>query len=71
MKDKLKEEPLSIKPVQKQTAAGQRTRFKAYVVVGDGEGHIGVGWKTSKDVQGAIKGAVTHAKLNIIPVRRG
>jgi ribosomal protein S5 len=35
------------------------------------EGHIGVGWKTSKDVQGAIKGAVTHAKLNIVPVRRG
>lgn len=71
MKEKLKEEPLSIKPVQKQTAAGQRTRFKAYVVVGDMEGHIGVGWKTAKDVQGAIKGAVTHAKLNIVPVRRG
>jgi ribosomal protein S5 len=35
------------------------------------EGHIGVGWKTAKDVQGAIKGAVTHAKLNIVPVRRG
>ncbi|CAF1571272.1 unnamed protein product [Didymodactylos carnosus] len=29
-------------PVQKQTCAGQRTRFKAIVVVGDGKGHIGL-----------------------------
>jgi len=34
-------------------------------------GHIGMGWKAHKEVQGAIKGAIIHAKLNIIPVRRG
>jgi small subunit ribosomal protein S2e len=32
---KLKDEVMKIMPVQKQTAAGQRTRFKAYVVIGD------------------------------------
>ena len=32
-----------IKPVQKQTRAGQRTRFKAVVVIGDSSGHIGLG----------------------------
>lgn len=70
-KSTLKEEPLSIGPVQKQTCAGQRTRFKAYVVIGDFNSHIGLGWKAAKEVQGAIKGAVINAKLNIVPVRKG
>lgn len=68
---KLKEEVIQVKPVQKQTQAGQRTRFKSYVVIGDGEGHIGLGWKCHKEVQGAIKGAIETAKLNIVPVRKG
>lgn len=41
------------------------------MIVGDGAGHIGLGWKCSKEVQGAIKGAINHAKLNIVPIRRG
>jgi len=45
LKDVLKEEVMQVKPVQKQTQAGQRTRFKAYVIVGDSNGHIGLGWK--------------------------
>ena len=67
----LKEECMKIKSVQKQTKAGQRTRFKAVVAVGDGDGHIGVGSKVAKEVQIAMKGAVIAAKLNVIPVRRG
>ena len=67
----LKEECMKIKSVQKQTKAGQRTRFKAVVAVGDGDGHVGVGSKLAKEVQVAMKGAVIAAKLNIIPVRRG
>ena len=31
---KLKEEVMKVMPVQKQTSAGQRTRFKAFVVMG-------------------------------------
>jgi len=67
----LKDEVLEIKPVQKQTSAGQRTRFRATVVVGDEAGHVGLGQKASKEVANAIKGAITSAKLNVIPVRRG
>ena len=67
----LKDEILKIMPVQKQTRAGQRTRFKAIVAVGDGKGHIGLGVKCSKEVATAIRGAIILAKLSVIPVRRG
>jgi len=41
------------------------------VVVGDYNGHIGLGHKCSKEVAGAIRGALIDAKLNIFPLRRG
>jgi small subunit ribosomal protein S2e len=62
---------LQIKPVQKQTRAGQRTRFKAIVVIGDSEGHVGLGIKTSKEVATAIRAAIIIAKLSVLPIRRG
>lgn len=58
-------------PVQKQTRAGQRTRFKAFVAIGDSSGHVGLGVKCSKEVATAIRGAIILAKLSVIPVRRG
>nr|UXY88103.1 40S ribosomal protein S2 [Cryptomonas curvata] len=70
-KTSLKDEVLKITPVQKQTRAGQRTRFKAFVVIGDYNGHIGLGVKTSKEVSNAIKGALIAAKLSVVPVRKG
>jgi len=67
----LKDEVMKITPVQKQTRAGQRTRFKAFVVVGDSNGHVGLGVKCSKEVATAIRGAIILAKLSVLPVRRG
>lgn len=67
----LEDEVMQIKPVQKQTTAGQRTRFKCYVAVGDKDGHIGLGMKCSKEVSVAIRAAILIAKLNIVPIRRG
>jgi small subunit ribosomal protein S2e len=67
----LKDEVMKIMPVQKQTRAGQRTRFKAFVVVGDHNGHVGLGVKCSSEVATAIRGAILVAKLSIVPVRRG
>ena len=61
---------MKIMPVQKQTRAGQRTRFKAFVV-GDHNGHVGLGVKCAKEVATAIRGAIISAKLNVVPVRRG
>ncbi|CAH6789148.1 unknown_gene_8343 [Phodopus roborovskii] len=67
----LKDEVLKIMPVQKQTRAGQQTRFKAFVATGDYNGHVGLGVKCSKEVATAIGGAIILAKLSIVPVRRG
>src|SRR4051812_415914 len=62
---------MKIMPVQKQTRAGQRTRFKAFVVIGDNDGHVGLGVKCAKEVATAIRGAIILAKLSVVPVRRG
>jgi len=67
----LKDDVMKIMPVQKQTRAGQRTRFKAFVAVGDGAGHVGLGVKCAKEVATAIRGAIIAAKLSLIPIRRG
>lgn len=67
----LKEEVMQVFPVQKQTTAGQRTRFKAFVAVGDCNGHVGLGSKCAKEVAGAIRGAILVAKMSVVPVRRG
>lgn len=70
-KGSLSDEVMKIVSVQKQTKAGQRTRFKAVVVIGDHAGHVGLGIKLSKEVQISIKGALLGAKLTLVPVRRG
>merc|ERR1712190_837 len=67
----LKDEVVKIHPVQKMTSAGQRNRFVCYALVGDCNGHIGLGNKVGKEVATAIRGAVISAKLALIPVRRG
>jgi len=67
----LKDEVMKIMPVQKQTTAGQRTRFKAFVIVGDFDGHVGLGVKSAKEVATAIRGAIINAKINVVPVMRG
>ena len=45
----LKDEVMQIHPVQKMSAAGQTNRFVCHVLVGDLNGHIGLGSKCAKD----------------------
>jgi small subunit ribosomal protein S5 len=67
----LQQEVLDINLVQKQTDAGEKSRFKALVVVGNYEGFFGVGVGKAKQVREAIQKAVLDAKLNVVPVKRG
>lgn len=67
----LKNEVIDIKIVQRQTDAGEVSRFRVTVVVGDEGGLVGVGSGKAKQLRDAIEKAIVDAKLNIIPVRRG
>jgi small subunit ribosomal protein S5 len=67
----LQEEVISINLVQKQSDAGEKSRFKAIVAVGNRDGYIGLGAGKAKQVRTAIEKASLSARLNIIPVRRG
>merc|ERR1712078_606613 len=67
----LKDEVMKIHPVQKMTSAGQTNRFVCYVLVGDTNGHIGLGNKCAKEVATAIRGGIIAAKMALVPVRRG
>jgi hypothetical protein len=40
-------------------------------VVGDYNGHVGLGVKCAKEVATAIRGAIIQAKMCLVPVRRG
>merc|ERR1719504_81396 len=59
---------MKVMPVQKQTSAGQRTRFKAFVVMGDMDGHVGLGVKAAKEVATAMRGSV---RMRLIPAPKG
>jgi small subunit ribosomal protein S5 len=67
----MKHEVLDVNIVQKQTDAGEITKFKIGVVIGNGDGFIGIGIGKSKQMRFAIDKAVADAKLNLTPVRRG
>ncbi len=67
----LQEEVLAINLVQKQTDAGEKSRFRATVAIGNKDGYIGLGEGKSAEIGPAIRVAIIHAKLAIIPVRRG
>ncbi len=67
----IQQEVLNINLVQKQTDAGEKTRFKALVVVGNSDGLIGLGVGKATQVRTAIQKATLDAKLNVVPVKRG
>ncbi len=66
----LREDVVSIKMIQKMSASGQRSRFKAVVIIG-ADGFLGVGASKSKEVGPAIRKAIDKAKLSVIPILRG
>ena len=64
----LKEKVVSISRVAKVVKGGRTFRFSAVVVVGDENGHIGVGNGKAAEVPDAIKKAIQEAKKNLVEV---
>ncbi|MBS7606652.1 30S ribosomal protein S5 [Candidatus Bathyarchaeota archaeon] len=67
----LEEEVINISLVQKQTDAGEKSRFKAIVAVGNRDGCLGIGSGKAAQVRTAIEKAAREARLNITIIRRG
>ncbi|KXZ38998.1 small subunit ribosomal protein S5 [Alkalithermobacter thermoalcaliphilus JW-YL-7 = DSM 7308] len=64
----LKEKVVEIRRVTKVVKGGRTFRFSALVVVGDENGHVGIGTGKAMEVPDAIKKAIEDAKKNLIHV---
>ena len=67
----LKSEVVGVGIVQKMTANGQSTRFKAIVAAGDYNGWLGIGQGKAKQMRIAIEKATNQSFLNVIPIKLG
>ena len=67
----LNDKVVSIKRVSKTVKGGRTMRFTALVVVGDGNGHVGVGLGKATEIPEAIRKGKEDATKKLIKVEIG
>lgn len=64
----LKERLVSVNRVAKVVKGGKNFRFSALMVIGDGEGHVGIGMGKAAEIPEAIRKGTEDAKRNMVYV---
>lgn len=64
----LKESIINIRRVAKTVKGGRNMRFSVTVVVGNGEGYVGVGLGKAQEIPEAVRKAIEDAKKHLILV---
>ena len=67
----LRQEVVDVSMVQRQSDSGQQKSFRITVIVGNGEGVLGIGIGKAPEFVPAVRAAEARAKLNITMFRRG
>lgn len=67
----LEEKMVEFKKTTRVVRAGRKFSFRATVLVGDGNGHVGIGIGKDTEKFPSVKKASRQAKLNLINLRRG
>jgi small subunit ribosomal protein S5 len=67
----LHDEVLDVNMVQRMTDSGRRFKFAVTVVVGNGDGFVGLGRAKGREVGPTIRRAIDRAKLEVVEVFRG
>ena len=64
----LKETIVNIRRVAKTVKGGRNMRFSVSVVIGNGEGYVGVGLGKAQEIPEAVRKAIEDAKKNLVYV---
>lgn len=59
------------KQTQRKTMEGNKPSFSTFAVIGDKNGHVGVGFGKSKETVPAREKAIRNAKLSVFKIARG